>query len=72
MINSNWLNLDHHEFVCIDFDDGSRLELSEGDKLLIAIDSVMVKTKEGVDYIFPVVRVQQIIKKYQDKYQPKE
>jgi hypothetical protein len=69
MKQANWLTLDLHEWVRIDFEDGRRIELAEGDGLLFAWDSVMVKTSDGVDYIYPMTKVAQIIKKYKKQYQ---
>lgn len=65
---TNWLNLDHHEFVIVDMIDGRRLALKKGDSLLIAVDSVMIKQKNGADLILPSIQVAQIIKKLKVRY----
>lgn len=68
MKHSNWLNLDHHEFVAVDLEDGRRLELQKGDKLILSVDSITLRLASGVDYIIPTVKVSQIIKKLRKRY----
>jgi len=68
MKTSNWLNLDHHEWVAVDMIDGRRLELNKGDQLIMEVDSITIKRKDGIDFILPAIQVAQIIKKLKDRY----
>lgn len=64
MKTTSWLSKDHHEYVALDLMDGRRIELDRGDKLLLAVDSITVKQKDGFDIIYPAIQVSQIIKKW--------
>ncbi len=68
MKTDNWLNLDHHEYVVVDLVDGRRIQLEKGDKLLTAIDGVMIRAKNGDDVLYPAVQVVQILKRYKKRY----
>lgn len=69
MKTNNWLNLDHHQYVAIDLEDGRRIELEKNEKLILSPDSVSIlNSVTGECTIFPAVKVSQILKKYRKRY----
>lgn len=68
MKTNNWINLDHHEYVALDLDDGRRLELRKGDTLILSVDYATIKQKDGCDVMIPSIKIAQIIKKLKARY----